>query len=105
MKPCSVTKFIPSWKAFHPIQKENSRQPDSHFRLGLASQNAEAAGSRQQAAVAAVVTAHQLLPLQQRLNYINIFYLFSHKFRICQLMFITFIILMKLMDKTASTNS
>ena len=105
MKPCSVTKFIPSWKAFHPIQKENSRQPDSHFRLGLASQNAAAAGSRQQPAVAAVVTAHQLLPLQQQLNYINIFYLFSHKFRICQLMFITFIILMKLMDKTASTNS
>ena len=105
MKPCSVTKFIPSWKAFHPIQKENSRQPDSHFRLGLASQNSAAAGSRQQAAVAAVVTAHQLLPLQQQLNYTNIFYLFSHKFRICQLMFITFIILMKLMDKTASTNS
>jgi hypothetical protein len=105
MEPCSVTKFIPSWKAFHPIQKENSRQPDSHFRLGLASQNAAAAGSRQQAAVAAVVTTHQLLPLQQQLNYTNIFYLISQKFRICQLMIITFIILMKLMDKTASTNS
>ena len=83
MKPCSVTKFIPSWKAFHPIQKENSRQPDSHFRLGLASQNAAAAGSRQQAAVAAVVTAHQLLPLQQQqLIFTKVFYLFSHKFRI-----------------------
>ena len=84
MEPCSVTKFIPSWKAFHPIQKENSPQPDSHFRLlGLASQNAAAAGSRQQPAVAAVVTAHQMLPLQQQqLNYTNIYYLFSHKFRI-----------------------
>jgi hypothetical protein len=38
---------------------------------------------QQQAAIAAVVTAHQLLPLQQQqLNFTKVFYLFSLKFGI-----------------------